>query len=363
VNSFLKNVRVTVFGESHGQAVGAVLDGLGAGVKIDFELIKKRLEFRRGEIDISTPRREADEYNILSGVKNGYTTGAPIAVVIENKNVKSADYAEVQTLARPSHADYTAHVKYFGFNDQAGGGHFSGRVSAPLVVLGAICESALISKGIKIGSHVKRIGDVCDREFENIDRDVEKLNSLTFAVLDDEKLDKMREVILNAKSNGDSVGGEVQTVVTGVPTGVGEPWFDSVESVISHAIFSIGGVKGIEFGSGFEFCKMVGSIANDEFYFDSTVKTKTNHNGGINGGITNGMPIVFNTAIKPTPSIFKEQNTVDYKNLSNQTLNLKGRHDPCIAPRIRAVIDSMTAITLCDLLVRRFGEGYFCSTL
>jgi chorismate synthase len=173
----------------------------------------------------------------------------------------------------------------------------------------------------------------------------------------------MREVILNAKHNGDSVGGEVQTVVTGVPAGVGEPWFDSVESVISHAIFSIGGVKGIEFGSGFEFCKMVGSQANDEFYFDTSVKTKTNHNGGINGGITNGMPIVFNTAIKPTPSIFKEQNTVDYKNLSNQTLNLKGRHDPCIAPRIRAVIDSMTAITLCDLLVRRFGEGYFCSTL
>lgn len=364
MNSFGKNLTVTLFGESHGEAIGAVLDGMSAGVKIDFELIEKYLSFRKGESSLSTKRREKDKVRFLSGVKDGVTTGAPIAVVIENVDVKSGDYSDVSHLARPSHADYTAFVKYGGFNDVRGGGHFSGRITAPLVVLGAIALSALEQKGIVIGSHLSRVGEVCDREFLNVKDDIDFLSSRVFAVLDKDAEEKMREEIESAKNDGDSVGGEVETAIVGLPAGIGEPWFDSLESVLAHALFSIGGIKGVEFGLGNGFSKMRGSKVNDEFIIDNgEVKTKTNRNGGINGGISNGMPVIFRCAIKPTPTIFKEQNTVDYRSLSPAVISIKGRHDPCIAPRIRAVVDAVSAITICDMLIRRYGEEFLCSTL
>ena len=363
MNSFGKNVCVTLFGESHGAVIGAVLDGVSPGVKIDFDYINKCLSFRKGEDALSTARREKDEFKIVSGVKDGVTTGAPLTVLIENCDTKSGDYSSFSTLARPSHADFAAHVKYNGFNDQAGGGHFSGRITAPLVAVGAILQSALEKKGIFIASHIKQIGSAIDRDFENLSDDFVLVNSRAFAVLDEKADHEMRREILSAKENGDSVGGKIESAIFGLPAGVGEPFFDSLESVISHAVFSIGGVKGIEFGDGFKFCSSLGSNSNDEFYFDKTVKTKTNHNGGINGGISNGMPVLFSTAIKPTPTIFKEQNTVDYIKNENATISAKGRHDPCIVPRVRAVIDAVSAIAVADMLVRRFGEEFLCNTL
>ena len=361
-NVFGKNLTVTLFGESHGNAIGAVLDGMSAGVKIDEGYIAHRLDLRRGEKDVSTPRREKDNFKILSGVVNGVTTGTPIAIIIENEDTKSGDYKEMSSVARPSHADYTAYVKYNGFNDTRGGGHFSGRITAPLVAVGAIVQKALEDKGVLIGTHLKNVGEVCDRGFCNLNEDINALNQKVFPTLDDSKAQKMKEEITLAKNDGDSVGGVLETVVSGAVAGLGDPWFDSVEGLISHAMFSLGGVKGIEFGNGFELSKMRGSIANDQLFVENdTVKTKTNNNGGINGGITNGMPIVFSLAIKPTPTIFKEQGTVDFVKRENTTVSPKGRHDPCIAPRIRASVDALTALVIGDLMLTRYGENALCT--
>ncbi len=361
-NVFGKNLTVTLFGESHGNAIGAVIDGVSAGVKIDEDYISRRLTLRRGEKDISTPRREKDEFEILSGVLNGVATGSPIALIIKNRDTKSADYSQMESVARPSHADYPAFVKYFGFNDQRGGGHFSGRITAGLVMAGAIAQHALEKKGIFIGTHLKSVGEVCDRGFENLKEDITLLNTRVFAVLDDECAKKMREEILSAKNDGDSIGGVLETAVFGLPAGLGDPFFDSVESLISHAVFSIGGVKGIEFGEGFNISKMRASAANDPLCVENgEIKTKTNHSGGICGGITNGMPIIFKTAIKPTPTIFKEQQTVDFKEKTPAVLKATGRHDPCIAPRVRAVVDAATALVIADLLISRYGENALCT--
>lgn len=361
-NVFGQNLTVTLFGESHGQALGAVLDGVSAGVKIKRDYIAHRLDLRRGEENISTPRREKDNFKILSGVVNGVATGSPIAFVIENEDTKSQDYSQMSSIARPSHADYSAFVKYKGFNDTAGGGHFSGRITAGIVMAGAVVQKALEEKGIYIATHLKNVGDVYDRDFCNLNEDITALNSKVFPVLDEEKGDKMRQEILACKNDGDSIGAVLETVVVGLKAGLGQPWFDSVESLISHAMFSIGGVKGIEFGAGFELSKMRGSVANDPFIIENgEIKTKTNNNGGLNGGLTNGMPIVFRLAIKPTPTIFKEQQTVDFKQNTPATLKAKGRHDPCIAPRIRAVADALTALTIGDLLLTQYGENALCT--
>ncbi|MEE0897942.1 MAG: chorismate synthase [Acutalibacteraceae bacterium] len=358
-NTIGQNVSVTLFGESHGEGIGAVIDGLAAGIEVDESFIENQLDLRRPVGKISTPRVEKDNFKILSGVFEGKTTGTPICIVIPNDNTKSKDYGEIRFKMRPSHADFTANEKYHGFEEYRGGGHFSGRITAGLVAAGAIAINALKKKGIIIGSHISRLGGIADRDFENFNEDINALNQMQFAVLDGKKAEEMQDRIMKVRAEGDSVGGVIETAVVGLPAGVGEPWFDTVESMISHAIFAIPAVKGIEFGAGFSIAEMKGSEANDPFRaVEGKIVTETNRNGGINGGITNGMPVIFRTAIKPTPTISKEQNTVDIRDNSNTTLMAHGRHDPCIVHRARVVVDSVTAIVLLDLLSSRFGTDW-----
>ena len=380
-NTFGNAVTVTLFGESHGPAIGAVLDGLPGGIKIDEEYIAARLTQRRPSGRISTSRREPDRYEILSGVFNGYTTGTPLCIIIRNEDTRSKDYDNVSRLARPSHADLTAMYRYGGFEDYRGGGHFSGRITAALVAAGAIVMKALEDKGILIGTHISTCGGISDRQFGRTacsgcgdstgtvsgpeewavwaEADLRALADADFPVLDGKAADEMEKKILEAASEGDSVGGVLETLVLGMPEGVGEPWFDTAEGMLAHAVFSVPAVKGIEFGAGFAITEMRGSQANDCLRTDgSRIYTETNNSGGINGGITSGMPIVFRTAIKPTPSIFKEQKTVDIKSGENAVLSLKGRHDPAIVHRAGAVINAVTALTLADLLAARFGTDW-----
>ena len=359
-NTFGNNISVTLFGESHGEMVGAVIDGLAAGVKIDLEKIKKELDKRRPQGSISTSRVEADEVKIVSGVMNGYSTGTPITILIANANTKSKDYSALKDTPRPSHADYTAEVKYRGFQDYRGGGHFSARLTAPLVAVGAIIESALMDKGIFVGTHIKKLHGICDRDFTSLQDDIALLSDKLFPVLNAESEKDMRDEILKAKEMSDSIGGILETAVIGLPAGVGEPWFDSLESTISHMLFSVPGIKGVEFGLGFGFADIYGSEANDAFFTDGEkIYTKTNNNGGINGGISNGMPIIFRTAVRPTPSIFKEQDTVSLSKMENTVLKIEGRHDPAIIHRARAVVDAVTAIAIADALTSCFGTSYF----
>ncbi|MBO5020965.1 MAG: chorismate synthase, partial [Clostridia bacterium] len=335
-NTLGQNVTITLFGESHGAALGAVIDGLAPGIAVDEEFISAQLSLRRPVGSISTPRVENDKFEILSGVFEGKTTGTPICIVIPNENTKSKDYSEMRSKARPGHADFTAYEKYHGFEDYRGGGHFSGRITAGIVAAGAIAISALKNKGIYIGTHISRCGGIDDAKFSDLKTEIDALNKKQFAVLDDNKAEQMIDAITKAKNSGDSVGGVLETAVSGMPAGVGEPWFDSMESLLSHALFSIPAVKGVEFGEGFKLSDMLGSEANDSLYLDcDTVKTKTNNNGGINGGITNGMPIILRTAVKPTPTISKEQETIDFINRENAVIAAGGRHDPCIVHRAR----------------------------
>ena len=353
-NTFGSALTVTLFGESHGAAVGAVIDGLTPGLPVDHDEIERLLSRRRPSSAIDTPRKEADHYQMLSGVYNGKTTGTPVCIVIPNENTHSSDYA--YGLARPSHADYAAFCKYHGYEDYRGGGHFSGRITAALVAVGGILLPALKALGIDIGTHILQCGDIQDRAFGDCKQDIALLQNGNFPVLETVKGEAMSAYILAARQQNDSVGGITQTAVCGLPAGLGEPWFDSVESLLSHAVFSLGGVKGIEFGSGFELAHMVGSESNDAFRMqDGRVVTATNHNGGINGGITNGMPLLFQCAVKPTPSISKEQQTVNFQSKTNETLTIHGRHDPAIIRRICPVLDSVTALVICDLLIGRFG--------
>ena len=358
-NTFGNNLTVTLFGESHGEAIGAVIDGITPGIAVNNEFIETLLSRRRPHGKISTPRSEADPFQILSGVFDGKTTGTPICIIIPNSDTKSKDYEATRFLARPSHADFTANCKYHGFEDYRGGGHFSGRITAALVAVGGILIPALENKGIKIGTHIKQIGSISDREFSDFENDISKLNNMDFAVLDNEKSAKMNDEILNAREQGDSVGGILETAIIGLPCGLGEPWFDTVEGMLSHALFSIPAVKGVEFGAGFGFASMYGSEANDCFNItDGKVNTNTNNSGGINGGITNGMPIVFRTAFRPTPTISKPQNTIDMSKGEKAVLEATGRHDPCIVHRARVVADSVTAIVLGDMLMGRYGTEW-----
>ncbi len=356
-NTFGQSVAVTLFGESHGEYIGAVLDGLAPGLAIDEAFIRHQLSLRRPQGKISTSRVEADEFRIVSGVFEGKTTGTPLCILIPNTNTRSKDYN--RDIPRPGHADYTAECKYHGYQDHRGGGHFSGRITAALVAAGAIAISALRQNGILIGTHISRISDICDRSFNSYESDIETLADLSFPVLDSAKADLMRACIEDAASEGDSVGGILETAVIGLPAGIGEPWFDTVEGVLSHALFSIPAVKGVEFGTGFGVADLRGSQANDGLRMQNgRVITTTNHNGGINGGITNGMPVLFRCAVKPTPSIFQEQKSVDLTTGQNATLTLQGRHDPAIIHRARVVVDSVAALVLCDLLALRFGTDF-----
>ena len=356
-NTFGQSVAVTLFGQSHGEYIGAVLDGLAPGLVIDEAFIRHQLSLRRPQGKISTARVEADEFHIVSGVFNGKTTGTPLCILIPNTNTRSGDYTP--NIPRPGHADYTAECKYHGYQDARGGGHFSGRITAALVAAGAIAISILRQNGILIGTHISRISDICDRAFHSYESDIETLADLAFPVLDSSKADMMRACIEDAASEGDSVGGILETAIIGLPAGVGEPWFDTVEGMLSHALFSIPAIKGVEFGTGFGMADLRGSQANDAFRMQNgRVVTTTNHNGGVNGGITNGMPVVFRCAVKPTPSIFQEQESVDLAKGENTTLNLSGRHDPAIIHRARVVVDSVAALVLCDLLALRFGTDF-----
>lgn len=357
-NTIGNSLTVTLFGESHGKAIGAVIDGIASGIKVDEEYIASQLLRRRPKDALSTPRQEKDEFSILSGVFNGYTTGTPICISIPNADTHSADYGEMQYKMRPSHADFTANCRYNGFEDYRGGGHFSGRITAALVAAGALVIPALNKKGIYIGTHIKSIAGINDDDFAN-EQDIKDISKKDFPVLDDNIGKAMQEKILAAKADSNSVGGVLQTAVIGLAAGVGEPWFDTVEGMISHAVFSVPAVKGVEFGLGFQFANKIGSEANDQMYVDdNTVKCFTNNNGGVIGGITNGMPIIFNTVIKPTPTIGKEQKTVDINTMSNTTLAARGRHDPCIVHRAAVVVESVTALVIADMLSAKYGTDW-----
>lgn len=353
------SITVSLFGESHGEQIGIMIDGIAPGIDVDLEFMRKQLNLRKPHGKISTQRVESDEPHIVSGVFEGKTTGTPICILFENSNTKSKDYSKTKDLMRPGHADYTAIQKYHGFADYRGGGHFSGRITTPIVAAGAILIDALKKKGILIGSHIKQCGSIHDRPFTNYEDEIHKVNNLIFPVLDEKSAEMMHSYMEEAANEGDSVGGILETVITGVPAGVGEPWFDTMESMLAHGIFSIPAVKGVEFGKGFAFAEMKGSEANDSFRMEEDiVVTATNNNGGINGGITNGMPILFNTVIKPTPSIYKMQDTVNMDTKENVSFQIQGRHDPAIIHRARVVVDSVTAIVLSDMLTLRYGTDW-----
>ena len=361
-NSIGTQVILTLFGESHGPMIGAVLDGLAPGIKVDEQFIGRQLSKRRPQGATDTARVEEDRFTIASGVFNGFTTGAPLCILIPNENVRSADYEKTAMLARPSHADYAAHIRYHGFEDWRGGGHFSGRITAAIVAAGAIVIPALEAKGIRIATHILQCGSVSDKEFTDFTTEPDLVNSRVFPVIDNVE-QAMTEVILNARAGNDSVGGKVQTAITGLMPGIGEPWFDSLEGVISKAMFAIGGVKGIEFGRGFGFASARGSQANDQLFNDNgCVRTITNNNGGINGGLSNGMPVLFNLAVKPTPSIAQQQRTVNMETGQDALLELHGRHDPAIIRRICIVVTSLTAIVISDMLALRYGSDWLSSS-
>ncbi len=359
-NSIGEHLTVTLFGESHGPFIGAVLDGLTPGITVDKDFINHQLDLRRPSGKISTARVEQDEFILASGVFNGKTTGTPLAILIPNQVQHSKDYEKTAMLARPSHADYTANVKYHGFQDYRGGGHFSGRITAALVAAGGVVIPALDKKGIKIGTHIQSLGGIKDRDFVDYDADIKALSETNFAVLDSEKAAQMKAKAEAVAAEGDSIGGVLETVVTGMPAGVGEPWFGTLESVLSYALYSVPAIKGVQFGAGFDMVNQRGSEFNDPFKMDGDrVVTTTNHNGGINGGISNGMPITFRCAVKPTPSIYKKQDTVNMKDKVDAKLQIEGRHDPAIIHRARVVVDSMTALVIYDALAGRYGTDYF----
>ena len=357
-NTFGNAVSLTIFGESHGPAVGAVLDGLAAGLPVDEQAIAAAMDRRRARGDgLSTARTEADEVEFLSGVYQGHTTGTAVTLMIRNLNTRSGDYAKTADLLRPGHADFTAYAKYEGWQDARGGGHFSGRVTAAAVAAGALCESVLRQLGVRVYTHIAACAGVEDAPLSSAaGLALPEPQPGHFALLDPGREPAMQEAIRAAGRDRDSVGGILETIVTGLPAGIGEPWFDSVESELAHLMFSIPACKGLEFGAGFRFAGMRGSEANDPFTMrDGRVVTATNRNGGVNGGITNGMPLVFRTVIKPTPSIYKEQHTVDYAARRDALLQIKGRHDPCIVPRAAVVQNTLAAFGLLDLLTVRYG--------
>ena len=350
-----EHIHVSVFGQSHSPAIGVVVDGLPAGERVDMEELGRFLKRRApGQNATSTPRKEADLPQFLSGLVDDVTCGAPLAALIENTNTRSQDYAQLRDKPRPGHADFTAQVKYGGFQDVAGGGHFSGRLTAPLCIAGGICLQMLKRRGIEVAAHIASVAGEADRPFDPMGESVEtmeKLKRAPFPVLDEKAGERMRKVILQAKEEGDSVGGIVECLVTGVPAGLGEPMFGGMENRLAAALFGIPAVKGVEFGVGFGVAKMRGSENNDPFTVkDGKVVTQTNHAGGILGGITNGMPLVFRLAFKPTPSIAKQQQTVSMSKKQVEELVVTGRHDPCIVPRAVPVVEAVTALVLSDLL-------------
>ena len=351
-STYGENLKLSIFGQSHGPAVGMTLDGIPAGLPVDFDTLQEFLNRRApGQNDWSSPRKEEDKPEFLGGILDGYTCGAPIAAVIYNKNTRSGDYMELKDCPRPGHADYTAQIKYGGFQDVAGGGHFSGRLTAPLCIAGGLCKQWLEEMGIRIGAHILAIGECGDTYFDPMDPEIESV-APDFPVLDPEAGEAMRDWISRAKAAGDSVGGIVECAIVGLPAGIGEPMFGGVESKIAQIVYGIPAVKGIEFGIGFDCACVPGSSSNDDFaVVDGKIVTATNNAGGILGGITSGMPVIFSTAFKATPSISCPQTSVSLKNMEETSLNVKGRHDPCIVPRAVPVVEAAAAIAIYDMIL------------
>ena len=351
-STYGENLKLSIFGQSHGPAIGMTLDGIPAGLPVDSEKLQQFLNRRApGQNDWSTPRREEDRPEFLGGILDGYTCGAPIAAVIHNKNTRSGDYSDLKDCPRPGHADYTAQIKYGGFQDAAGGGHFSGRLTAPLCIAGGLCKQWLEEMGIHIGAHILAIGECGDVYFDPMDPEIESV-STDFPVLDPEAGSAMQELIAQAKAAGDSVGGIIECAVTGLPAGIGEPMFGGVESKIAQIVYGIPAVKGVEFGIGFDCACVPGSQSNDSYAIsDGKIVTQTNNAGGILGGITNGMPVIFTTAFKATPSISCPQQSISLSRMAERELTVKGRHDPCIVPRAVPVVEAAAAIAIYDLIL------------
>lgn len=354
-------LKISIFGESHGKAIGVVIDGFPAGFKMDIDYILDVMKRRMPGGKLATSRIESDLPDIISGVKDGFTTGAPICAVIENSNAHSSDYGGELINPRPSHADLNAHIKYNGYSDHRGGGHFSGRLTAPMVFAGALCCNWLErTHNIQIAARIKQIGGIFDDDLDyaNISRKFAyTLKHSELPMINQDKIQKVKNYIEDLKQKGDSVGAIIECFALNLPQALGAHMFASVEAAISSCVFGIPAVKGIEFGAGFGFGAMHGSTANDEYYYDEVgnVKTKTNYNGGILGGMSTGMPIVFSVAVKPTPSIFIEQNTINLRTGTNEPFKIKGRHDPCIGIRVAPVVESAAALALTDLILLQYG--------
>lgn len=348
-------LKLSIFGQSHGTAIGMTLDGIPAGLPVDIAELQKFLNRRApGKNAYSTPRSEADAPEFLSGIVDGYTCGAPIAATIRNTNTKSGDYDNLKDCPRPGHADYPAQVKYAGYQDTAGGGHFSGRLTAPLCIAGGLCKQWLEARGIRIAAHLYSVAGIADEpeKLDPVDPQLNKINML-FPVVNTEAGEKMQEAISAAQKDGDSVGGIIQCFITGVPAGLGNPMFDGIENKIAQIIYGIPAVKGLEFGAGFGVASLKGSENNDAYCIQNEkVVTTTNHAGGILGGITTGMPIIFRVAIKPTPSIAKTQESISLSQMKSQSLVVNGRHDPCIAPRAVPVVEAAAAIAIFDSILK-----------
>lgn len=325
-STYGKNLKIAIFGQSHSEAIGVTMDGLPAGFSIDMDELRSFMNRRApGRDKYSTPRKEADKPDFISGLVGNVTCGAPLTAIIKNTNTRSSDYDNIRDIPRPGHADFTAHVKYGGFEDVSGGGHFSGRLTAPLCIAGGIVKQILAESGITVDAVIKEIGGNSEDPYRAIEE---------------------------ARGRGDSVGGIIECTVNGLPAGIGNPMFDGVENNIAKAVFAIPAVKGIEFGRGFDAGRICGSENNDEFYYEGEqVRTRTNNHGGILGGITSGMPVVFRVAIKPTPSISIQQNSISYSRGEDDILRVRGRHDPCIVPRAVPCVEAACAIALYDLIL------------
>lgn len=351
-STYGENLKLSIFGQSHGAAIGMTLGGIPAGLPVDLDALQAFLDRRApGNADYATQRKETDIPEFLAGLLDGFTCGAPIAAVIHNTNTRSGDYRDLLDCPRPGHADFTADVKYGGFQDAAGGGHFSGRLTAPLCIAGGLCIQWLAQRGIHIGAHIAEIAGIADDEFDPMHPQLCDVGT-DFPILDPAAGNAMRAAIADARSDGDSVGGIIECAVTGLPAGLGEPMFGGIESRIAGIVFGIPAVKGLEFGAGFRAAAMRGSKNNDAFVAENgKIRTRTNHAGGILGGITSGMPLIFRAVVKPTPSIAQPQQSVSLHTLTAQTLTVSGRHDPCIVPRAVPVVEAAAAIAIFDSIL------------
>ena len=351
-STYGKNIRITIFGQSHGPAIGVTMEGLPPGLAVDTDALRAFMARRAPGGSLSTSRKEADEVEFVSGLYRGRTCGVPLTALIRNTNIRPQDYENLRLIPRPGHADFTGHVKYAGFEDLSGGGHFSGRLTAPLCVAGALCMQLLEKEKITIGAHIASIGQVCDRMFDPVAVNVNNFTELkkrALPVLDEQQGIKMCAAVEQARAGGNSLGGVIECAAVGLPAGLGDPMMDGLESRISALAFAVPAVKGVEFGSGFAGSALWGSQNNDAFYVqDGHIRTRTNNHGGILGGISSGMPLVFRAAVKPTPSIAHEQESVDLQSMQNVKLCVKGRHDPCIVPRAVPVIEAVAAVALYD---------------